>query len=147
MTDEASLPLLLSINFYLFVFAKLLCYLEEFFIMTLSQCSSTETLKDPRVTTQSVDSSPNLSPRDEKDITVPSTPAESINLESQAPAPPPYHVFPRSRKLQLVCIVSLAAIFSPLSSNIYFPALSDISQVSQTQKRSKELQPNTITGA
>ncbi|KAJ5345231.1 hypothetical protein N7541_007723 [Penicillium brevicompactum] len=96
--------------------------------MTLSQCSSTETLKDPRVTTQSVDSSPNLSPRDEKDITVPSTPAESINLESQTPAPPPYHVFPRSRKLQLVCIVSLAAIFSPLSSNIYFPALSEISK-------------------
>ena len=116
--------------------------------MTLSQCSSTETLKDPRVTTQSVDSSPNLSPRDEKDITVPSTPAESINLESQTPAPPPYHVFPRSRKLQLVCIVSLAAIFSPLSSNIYFPALSEISKVSlSSQHLSRVLQTNIVTGA
>jgi hypothetical protein len=30
----------------------------------------------------------------------------------------------------MVIIVSFAAIFSPLSSNIYFPALSEISKVS-----------------
>lgn len=102
--------------------------------MTLSHFSSSETLKDPRVSEKSVDSSPILSPRDEKDISIPSTPAESISLESQSEAPPPpYHVFPRSRKLLMVYIVSLAAIFSPLSSNIYFPALSDISKVGQLQ--------------
>ncbi|KAJ5512808.1 Major facilitator superfamily domain general substrate transporter [Penicillium fimorum] len=96
--------------------------------MTLSQFSSTETLKNPEVTDKSVNSSPNLSPRDEKDLSIPSTPAESINLESQAPVSPPYHVFPRSRKLLMVIIVSLAAIFSPLSSNIYFPALTDVAE-------------------
>lgn len=101
--------------------------------MTLSHFSSSETLKDPRVSEKSVDSSPILSPRDEKDISIPSTPAESISLESQSEAPPLYHVFPRYRKLLMVYIVSLAAIFSPLSSNIYFPALSDISKVGQLQ--------------
>ncbi|EAW12522.1 uncharacterized protein ACLA_009450 [Aspergillus clavatus NRRL 1] len=52
----------------------------------------------------------------------------SPQLEGQYPEPPAYHVFSRSRKLQMVCIVSLAAIFSPLSSNIYFPALGDVSR-------------------
>lgn len=46
------------------------------------------------------------------------------------PTEPPYHVFSRGRKRQMVYIVSLAALFSPLSSNIYFPALGDVSQVS-----------------
>ncbi|KAA8572771.1 hypothetical protein MFRU_003g01070 [Monilinia fructicola] len=39
----------------------------------------------------------------------------------------PYHVFSISKKRQLVYIVSLAGLFSPLSSNIYFPALKEIS--------------------
>jgi hypothetical protein len=43
---------------------------------------------------------------------------------------PPYHVFTLAKKKQLVYIVSAAAIFSPLSSNIYFPALGQISTVS-----------------
>jgi hypothetical protein len=55
----------------------------------------------------------------------------------QGPAPPvespPYHVFTRSRKKELVYIVSLAALFSPLSSNIYFPALTEVSKVSETR--------------
>jgi hypothetical protein len=42
---------------------------------------------------------------------------------------PPYHVFTLAMKKQLVYIVSAAAIFSPLSSNIYFPALGQISKV------------------
>lgn len=41
----------------------------------------------------------------------------------------PYHVFSISKKRQLVYIVSLAGLFSPLSSNIYFPALKEISTV------------------
>ncbi|CAG8110975.1 unnamed protein product, partial [Penicillium nalgiovense] len=96
--------------------------------MTLSQFSSTETLRDPGVTDKSINSSPNLPPRDEKVLSIPSTPAESINLESQAAESPPYHVFTRPRKLLMVIIVSFAAIFSPLSSNIYFPALSDVAE-------------------
>lgn len=55
---------------------------------------------------------------------------DTSQFESQLPPPPAYHIFNRSRKLELVFIVSLAAIFSPLSYNIYFPALGDVSRVS-----------------
>jgi hypothetical protein len=41
----------------------------------------------------------------------------------------PHHVFDRKKKKRLVYLVSLAAMFSPLSSNIYFPALDTISKV------------------
>ncbi|KAJ5576066.1 hypothetical protein N7535_002992 [Penicillium sp. DV-2018c] len=96
--------------------------------MTSSQFSSTETLRNPGSSENSATSSPNLKPHDKKDISLPSTPAESIlNLESQTKPEPPYHVFSRPRKLLIVCIVSFAAIFSPLSSNIYFPAIAEIS--------------------
>ncbi|KAJ5819436.1 hypothetical protein N7474_005027, partial [Penicillium riverlandense] len=95
-----------------------------FFIM--SQLNSPEFLKGPAVAERSCDSSPSLSTTDEKDL--PTQSSASINLESQMRPPPPYHVFTRTRKLQMVCIVSLAAIFSPLSSNIYFPALGVISK-------------------
>ena len=40
-----------------------------------------------------------------------------------------YHVFDLKKKKQLVYIASLAGLFSPLSSNIYFPALDDIAIV------------------
>ncbi len=42
---------------------------------------------------------------------------------------PPYHVFSLAQKKRMVYIVSLAGLFSPLSSNIYFPALGQISRV------------------
>ncbi|KAJ5099359.1 hypothetical protein N7532_006360 [Penicillium argentinense] len=95
---------------------------------------SPDSLKELRVTEYSVNSStnsstnssPTLSPQDEKRLPTPSS--DSINLEGKTTSLPPYHVFSRSRKLQMVCIVSLAAIFSPLSSNIYFPALGEISR-------------------
>lgn len=55
--------------------------------------------------------------------------ASSIySLDKPLPEPP-YHVFTLAKKKQLVYIVSAAAIFSPLSSNIYFPALVQISKV------------------
>ncbi|KAL2203372.1 MFS general substrate transporter [Sarocladium strictum] len=38
----------------------------------------------------------------------------------------PYHIFSRRQKWKLVYLVSLAGCFSPLSSNIYFPAISTI---------------------
>ncbi|KAE8376120.1 major facilitator superfamily domain-containing protein [Aspergillus bertholletiae] len=57
----------------------------------------------------------------------PSSPLED-SLEAQQSSPPVYHIFTRSRKLEMVMIVSIAAIFSPLSSNIYFPALGAISR-------------------
>jgi hypothetical protein len=42
---------------------------------------------------------------------------------------PPHHIFDRAKKKRLVYLVSLAAVFSPLSSNIYFPALNEIALV------------------
>lgn len=42
----------------------------------------------------------------------------------------PYHVFTLAKKKKLVYIVSAAGIFSPLSSNIYFPALGRIATAS-----------------
>lgn len=39
-----------------------------------------------------------------------------------------YHVFTTKRKKQIVWIVSLAGLFSPLSSNIYFPAMGRMSR-------------------
>jgi hypothetical protein len=43
---------------------------------------------------------------------------------------PPYHILTSSQKKVLVYIVSMAGMFSPLSSNIYFPAIGKIANVS-----------------
>ncbi|KAH7419053.1 major facilitator superfamily domain-containing protein [Cadophora sp. MPI-SDFR-AT-0126] len=51
----------------------------------------------------------------------------TYSLEKSLPDPP-YHVFTPAKKKQLVYIVSLAGLFSPLSSNIYFPALGEIAK-------------------
>jgi hypothetical protein len=59
--------------------------------------------------------------------------ASLYSLEKKLPEPP-YHVFSPAKKKQMVYIVSLAGLFSPLSSNIYFPALGQISKVSTTFK-------------
>lgn len=42
----------------------------------------------------------------------------------------PYHIMTLAEKKRLVCVVSLAGLFSPLSSNIYFPALGRIAKAS-----------------
>lgn len=55
--------------------------------------------------------------------------AYSIYSSDKPLLEPPYHVFTLEKKKQLVHIVSAAAIFSPLSSNIYFPGLGQISTV------------------
>ncbi|KAJ5495461.1 hypothetical protein N7539_000577 [Penicillium diatomitis] len=94
--------------------------------MSFSTCP--QQIKMPDTTELSVSSSsPSLSTQNEKQI--PSSSPSSNDLESQPPPPAPvYHVFSRTQKLCMVYIVSLAAIFSPLSSNIYFPALGLISK-------------------
>ncbi|OCL05139.1 MFS general substrate transporter [Glonium stellatum] len=59
----------------------------------------------------------------------PSHPSSNSSLsfiDEKALPEPPYHVFDLRRKRQLVYIVSMAGLFSPLSSNIYFPALDTI---------------------
>lgn len=44
------------------------------------------------------------------------------------PPQTPYHILSKRQKWNLVIFVSLAASFSPLSSNIYFPAIDTISK-------------------
>jgi len=56
--------------------------------------------------------------------------SSSLHSPNKALPEPPYHVFTRAKKKELVYIVSLAGLFSPLSSNIYFPALGQIAIVS-----------------
>jgi MFS family permease len=43
------------------------------------------------------------------------------------PKQEPYHILSKNQKWNLVIFVSLAGCFSPLSSNIYFPAIDTIS--------------------
>lgn len=57
-----------------------------------------------------------------------SSASSSYSLDKALPEPP-YNVFTLAKKKQLVYIVSLAGLFSPLSSNIYFPALGQIATV------------------
>lgn len=64
-----------------------------------------------------------------------SSASSTYTLEKQLPDPP-YHIFTLAKKKQLVYIVSLAGLFSPLSSNIYFPALGQISRVSNPESHS-----------
>lgn len=107
-----------------------LCTLDPVFlyqlILIMSSLEYTEKTKQLPVTERGADSNSSLSSQDEKQS---ATPSNSVDPESQIPSPPPYHVFTRSRMLQIVCIVSMGAIFSPLSSNVYFPALGAISKV------------------
>lgn len=51
--------------------------------------------------------------------------AETVRAEDNLP---PYHILTKRQKWILVCLVSLAGTMSPLSSNIYFPAINTISQ-------------------
>ncbi|XMA13313.1 hypothetical protein WAI453_006104 [Rhynchosporium graminicola] len=67
--------------------------------------------------------------------------SSSYSLDKALPEPP-YHVFTLAKKKQLVYIVSFAGLFSPLSSNIYFPALG---QIAMDLKTSISLVSLTIT--
>lgn len=60
----------------------------------------------------------------------PASEKEEEDNSQSASTETPYHVFALGKKKRLVYIVSLAGLFSPLSSNIYFPALNTIANVS-----------------
>ena len=51
----------------------------------------------------------------------------------------PYHVFTNRKKWELVLIVSLAGLFSSLSSNIYFPALGAIAEVRPQENKKGDI--------
>lgn len=52
----------------------------------------------------------------------------SQELEGQQPPEPPFSILSPSEKRFLIVIASLAALFSPLSANIYYPALNTLSE-------------------
>lgn len=66
----------------------------------------------------------------EEEYSLNSSSSSSLHSRDKALPERPYHVFTRAKKKELVYIVSLAGLFSPLSSNIYFPALGQIAIVS-----------------
>lgn len=47
-------------------------------------------------------------------------------LQESTPRKPPYHTLPPAHKASLILLASLAGSLSPLSSNIYLPALSAV---------------------
>jgi hypothetical protein len=55
--------------------------------------------------------------------------SESSDVSCSDSEQEPYHVFSKQRKWFVIVIVALAAVFSGISSNIYFPALDQISSV------------------
>ncbi|APA08040.1 hypothetical protein SS1G_00315 [Sclerotinia sclerotiorum 1980 UF-70] len=64
--------------------------------------------------------------KEQQDSAVTSS-ANSLYVVKKESEEPPYHIFSMAQKRQLVYIVSFAGLFSPLSSNIYFPSLKEIS--------------------
>ncbi|TAQ86947.1 hypothetical protein B7494_g4729 [Chlorociboria aeruginascens] len=55
------------------------------------------------------------------------SPAESSGDTTPEPAPPPYSHFTKTQKRLIVSLVTFAAVFSPLSSFIFFPAVDALS--------------------
>ncbi|KAK3948001.1 major facilitator superfamily domain-containing protein [Pseudoneurospora amorphoporcata] len=55
-----------------------------------------------------------------------------INSNSRQPSEPPYHVFTKKEKWLVTVIIAVSGLFSPLSSNIYFPALGAIANAIHT---------------
>ncbi|KAL5356158.1 major facilitator superfamily domain-containing protein [Aspergillus floccosus] len=53
--------------------------------------------------------------------------SESVSAPASPKEEPPYHILSKKQKWNLVIFVSMAGAFSPLSSNIYFPAIGTIS--------------------
>jgi hypothetical protein len=62
-------------------------------------------------------------------LEVTSSASSFYDLEKKLPEPP-YHVFSGKKQKSLLLLASMAGVFSSLSSNIYFPALGIIANVS-----------------
>ena len=92
-----------------------------------SQRSEVEVVQIPSDTESIADSARPESAADGSTKTGLSSSVTTLADNQDIPDEAPYHVLNRERKLVLVYIVSLAGMFSPLSSNIYFPAIDTIS--------------------
>ncbi|KAJ4383124.1 hypothetical protein N0V85_008489 [Neurospora sp. IMI 360204] len=60
------------------------------------------------------------------------TVTEIEDINHSRPPEPPYHVFTKKEKWLVTAIIAVAGLFSPLSSNIYFPALGAIANAIHT---------------
>ncbi|KAM5438312.1 hypothetical protein MferCBS31731_005173 [Microsporum ferrugineum] len=96
--------------------------------ITLSHAKGDTTPLPPPTARSSLDNGPHVS-----SVTLTNLNADedielvSRNNSNKTLIEPPYHIFSHRQKWQLVLIVSIAGAFSPLSSNIYFPAIDTIS--------------------
>ncbi|KAI3392925.1 hypothetical protein diail_4974 [Diaporthe ilicicola] len=68
-------------------------------------------------------SSPRDEPPSEKPVVSP-----GVDVEQAQPAPPPYSAFGRWEKTMIVLGATMAAFFSPLTGQIYFPALNVVAK-------------------
>lgn len=89
--------------------------------------------KEPTLTTSSTDDTVFKTPKTVDVFVAPiPTPSSSVLLLDEYfhanSGTSPYHVLSRRRIRAIVILVSLAAMLSPLSSSIYFPALDNIAQ-------------------
>lgn len=82
---------------------------------------------------------------DKASATASVTEIEDIN--NSRPPEPPYHVFTKKEKWLVTVIIAVAGLFSPLSSNIYFPALGAIANVSQKHPQDVFQGVNNIANA
>lgn len=53
---------------------------------------------------------------------------EHVAAQEDSPPEPPYSVLSEPAKVSIILIASFAAIISPISSSIYFPALNSLAQ-------------------
>jgi MFS family permease len=59
---------------------------------------------------------------------VPSTATSTVQLDSPTDESAPYSIFTQNQKCGIVLLVAFAAVFSPLSSFIYYPARNALAQ-------------------
>ena len=102
----------------------------------LTFLSSTSTTIQSSVPTTKTIEPDNIDVHDSSPRTVhSSSDCSSRQRATSVPSDPPYHVFSLFKKRQMVLIVSIGAMFSPLTSNIYFPALDDVADVRLNRSR------------
>jgi hypothetical protein len=96
-----------------------------------------EVIQDEREKSRKAETSDEIfqDPETKSPLTAPHSPKGSVTLESinnasetTSPSDAAYSSFSKSSKRWITFLVAMAGFFSPLSANIYFPALSYIAQ-------------------
>ena len=90
------------------------------------QCGATTSCQQPSAAREDETSHDSAQPLEHAAIT--SRNAEDLEAVHRVPSGPAYTVFSRSQKRFIVFMVAMAGFFSPLSANIYFPALNPLAR-------------------